>query len=204
MEKSLAMSCSQLQPIFDRHIRSALVEYLRVSDPACAIFHEAPLARGLRRADVLAVNGHIAGFEIKSERDSLVRLAKQVDHYNLICEFSTIVTTKKHLSKVRTIIPQSWGIMTATGSEHISINLIRTPKLNRHLDKWALIRLMWKEECSAIVKKYNRAVRPDLPVIQYWEYLEELPLNILKDEAREALKRRQSRQLDQLHRQDGD
>jgi hypothetical protein len=197
MEQFLAMHDSRPEPIFDKHIRSALVKYLRDSDPTCAIFHETPLARGLRRADVLAVNGHIAGFEIKSERDSLTRLAKQVDYYNLVCEFSTIVTAKSHLSKARAIIPQSWGIMTAEGYETVSIKLIRKPKLNRHLDKWALIRLMWKEECSAIVKKYNRAVKPDLPVIRYWEFLEELSLNILRDETREALKRRQLRRLDQ-------
>lgn len=193
----------EFQPatLLDRHIRPALVEYLRLLDPSCAMFHEVPLARGVGRADLVAVNGHISGFEIKSERDSLARLYHQVIHYNLICEYSTIVTAKRHLSEARRIIPPHWGILVVEHGERVTFQSVRKPKTNRQLDKWALIRLMWKEECVDVLRRHTGETRPNLPVIRYWESLERLSIKVLTTEVREAFKRRNLRRFGQLQTQ---
>jgi len=190
--------------LLDRNIRSALVEHLADLDPSSAVFHELPLTRGVRRADLVVVNGHISGFEIKSERDSLIRLRGQASQYDLICEYSTIVVAKRHVSDARNILPSHWGIMTAEAQDRVSFKLLRKPKPNRNLDKWALIRLMWKDECIDVVRRHRPGVARNLPVIHYWESLQTLELSLLTIEVRDALKRREARRSGRPRTQGGD
>jgi hypothetical protein len=191
VSKSSLMAPPMKSAILDRHIRGALVNYLRLSDPSAAIFHEVPLGRGERRADVVSVNGHIAGFEIKSERDSLARLKGQAVRYDSVCEYSTIVVAPKHLKQVREMIPSAWGILVTDGDATVALNRVRTARPNRNLDKWSLIRLMWKSECVGALRRRNRSIRADLPVIAYWEALNLLPMSFVIGEVRTALKKRQ-------------
>lgn len=74
------------RPIFDKEIRSAMIQHASAADPEAALFHELNLSRCLRRADLIAVNGVISGYEIKSERDRLSRLEGQPQAYAGICE----------------------------------------------------------------------------------------------------------------------
>src|SRR5689334_18909683 len=81
----------------DKDIRSALVSHLRRTDPEVVIFHELPLSRGERRADVVAINGVLAGYEIKSDGDSLDKLKAQASEYESVFEYVTVVLARRHL-----------------------------------------------------------------------------------------------------------
>ena len=70
--------------VFDRDIRKALLESLRsehAEDPSTLILQELAVCDGSARVDVAVLNGSLAGFEIKSERDSLNRLESQIENY---------------------------------------------------------------------------------------------------------------------------
>ena len=177
-------------PIRDRHIRAALVEYLRQKDPASAILHELPLSRGERRADVAHVNGTLSGYEIKSDGDSLVRLSAQAQGYADVFEYMTVVVAQRHLRSVREVVPRAWGIIIAEGSagRDVVLRHVRKPQKNGSQRREVLVRLMWKDECVRALRAHGIRVSREVPVIDIWSRLETLPVAVLCGYVRDALK----------------
>jgi hypothetical protein len=175
----------------DRHIRAALVDYLRERDPTAAVLHELPLYRGARRADVACVNGVLAGYEIKSEVDSLARLGGQADEYSRIFEYMTVVIAPQHLRSIRRRIDNRWGIWTvhASGTE-LAFLQVRQPRRNSRLDKHRLGRLLWKPECLRILRTHGINVARNALISELWDALELLPTQVLCAHVRNALKAR--------------
>jgi hypothetical protein len=179
------------QPVRDPQIRRALIAYLKEHEPDAVIFEELPLLRGAGRADVVAVNGSLNGFEIKSERDSLKRLITQTGNYGSALDYTTAVIAPKHLKSIRSKIPRSWGIMVAEPSTNrVSVTPERRPWRNRELDRQALIRLMWRRECVRALRNYGIKSDRNALVIDLWAKLMELPTKDVSREVREALKSR--------------
>jgi hypothetical protein len=177
----------------DAEIRRALVEQLQLDDPSAAIFHELPLARGVGRADVAAINGVLAGYEIKSERDSLRRIISQRNHYDSVFDYVVIVVARPHLQKVRATIPKQWGIRVADYCDgRTVIRHVRHPKRNRLYDASVRARLLWKRECVTALANNGVRVKSSGPILRMWEQVAALPATCLAREVREALKRRQS------------
>jgi hypothetical protein len=178
-------------PVLDPQIRAALMDWLASDDPDAIVFHELPLARGNGRADVVAVNGVISGYEIKSERDSLIRLVGQIENYSGVCEFMTVIVAKRHLRHARTTVPRRWGIVVAdVGRTGVELRPIRKPQRNANLDKSALIRLMWRSECSRALRNNGVQMPRNALALHLWRELEKFPLRRLLYEVRSALKRR--------------
>lgn len=182
------------QCLRDHHIREALKQDLRQRDGSAAIIEELPLLRGRGRADLAFVNGELWGYEIKSEADSLVRLGMQVEHYERVFEFNTLVAAKKHLKLAKWRIPETWGIIEVkqTG-ERIVFHPLRQPQRNHRLSNFALARLLWKNECLSVLRRAHVEATQQTPVAKIWSLVEALSTQRLCDEVREALKRRQAR-----------
>ena len=92
----------------DFEIRSALVAFLQqhhAHDPDTTVLNEMGLCEGLARIDVAVINGQIHGFEIKSPRDTLNRLASQEAVYSRTLDLVTIVSHAEHLPRVRVLVP---------------------------------------------------------------------------------------------------
>ncbi|HLL88865.1 MAG TPA: sce7726 family protein [Tepidisphaeraceae bacterium] len=177
--------------MLDPHIRAALMDRLASADPEAVVFHELPLSRGDRRADVVAVNGVIAGFEIKSERDSLARLTGQADRYDDVCEYMTVVVARRHLPHARATVPRRWGIVVAEPDLYgIRLRDVRKPRRNGRLDKRALVRLMWRTECARALRNVGRRLPPRTLALHLWAELDKLPMATVLREVRAALKRR--------------
>ena len=73
----------------DIEIRSALhMKYLRRvrANPQTIVIDELGLAHAKSRIDVAVINGSIHGYEIKSAKDTLDRLAAQIDIYRQTLE----------------------------------------------------------------------------------------------------------------------
>lgn len=185
---STASSASLLR---DPEIRKALVAELRGEDPDAVIFHELPLVRGNGRADVVAVNGSIKGYEIKSDYDSLARLYTQRALYDHTCEFVTIIVTAKHLHRAKASVPQSWGISVAARSQigKVRIKRIRPAKYNQPLMR-VLIKQLWKTECVRLLNENGIRQDRNAPVRHVWDQMENLPKTVLEQGVRLALKRR--------------
>ena len=75
------------------------------------------------RADIFRINSEIAIYEIKSEKDNLSRLAKQLNIYKLYANKVSVVVDEKFLSKLD--IDDSIGIYIVKKN---SILLIREPE----------------------------------------------------------------------------
>lgn len=155
------------------------------------ILHELPLRRGEHKADVAYVNGVLAGYEIKSERDSLARLPAQVDGYESVFDYSTVVVATRHLKATREVVPKRWGIMVVEMSRNgLTFREVRRPKRNQRLDRRAVVRLLWKEECIAALKSQGISVGRGALVSEIWPKAEALPVRTLCDCVRAALKAR--------------
>lgn len=192
------------EPLKDRHIRSALVAYLRQHDRSAAILHELPLSRGARRADVVRVNGSLDGYEIKSEQDSLTRLVAQADEYEKICEYISVVITERHLIQAKKALGSHWGVIVAKPwGSGVRFHVHRKAKRNRQLDARTLVRVLWKTECVNALREMGIPTRRDTPVLELWERLAVLPAADVCAHLRNALKARNGLPIDPAHTQDG-
>ncbi len=67
---------------------------------------------GPRKADVVVLNGTSTAYEIKSERDSLVRLRDQVSAYRRVFAAVNVVASESRLSEVIKSVPADVGVVT--------------------------------------------------------------------------------------------
>ena len=134
----------------DSDIRVALLELLLAkhrSDPGTLIRDEVGLCAGKRRIDVVTVNTELTGYEIKSDQDTLLRLAAQAEAYGRVLDRAILVTTKRHLDGARAMLPPWWGIIVARAEQHsIRLEDVRPPTLNNQYDAFSLAQLLWREE----------------------------------------------------------
>lgn len=103
----------------DREIRDALLAILREShagDDDVALLEELGLCRGEVRVDVTLVNGTLHGYEIKSDRDSLRRLVRQVALYSAVLDRATLVVGERHLLDAANVVPSWWERAEVVGT----------------------------------------------------------------------------------------
>ena len=75
---------------------------------------------GKSKADSVILNGTSTVYEIKSERDSLTRLAQQLDSYRKVFAKVNVITGENHLDSVLTMAPQDVGVLLLTDRFQIS------------------------------------------------------------------------------------
>lgn len=119
------------------------------------IVNEMQLCHGAARVDIAVVNGSLHGYEIKSDRDTLERLANQMDVYNRFFDYITIVCGQRYISDIKTIVPKWWGISRAEQDSYgiVRINLEREPIKNNLIDARALLQMLWREELVSALKQ---------------------------------------------------
>lgn len=179
--------------LLDPAIRDAVVAHLTAAKPSAAVLHEVPIryARGhfdAGRADVIAVSDVVAGYEIKSDADSLVRLGRQIVAYEALCDFCTIVVGPRHLVHVRAVLPASWGIIVVETSNHGALLRRERPEMrNAAVEPAAIARQLWREECIALLKEHGMRPERRAYVHTLWPLVEALPLDVLRSRLRVAL-----------------
>ncbi|NMR28644.1 sce7726 family protein [Crystallibacter degradans] len=191
----------------DIEIRSALIDQLRSEHPDPVdnrVWSELSLCLGASRVDVCLINGALTGFEIKSPRDNLTRLPSQIEHYNLVLDFASIVSTEKHANKAMGAVPEWWGVMCATqdADSRVRLHWEREPQHNPKIDPLAVAQLLWRDE--AFEELSERGLHKGLSKATRWvlwdRLVEMLPLDELQAAVRARLKARPSRTTDEIHR----
>lgn len=170
--------------MLDRDIRPLLVDAVRTHHPRATLFHEFPVRR-IGRADVVAVNAAIWGYEIKSERDTLSRLPLQIKHYESTFDYCTVVAAERHLSGAERLAPPHWGIFAV---RDCSIVELRRPQRNPNRRTTDIIRLLWKTECIKALRARGANVRWDASLLSIWRMLHKLPTADIDELVRDALK----------------
>lgn len=97
-------------------IREKLIKKLTKEHPKNTEFlAELPVDNFSRRIDLVMANGQLSGFEIKSERDSLIRLEGQLETYLKYFENITVVCATKHLENVIKMVDSKVGVWEFDG-----------------------------------------------------------------------------------------
>lgn len=163
-------------------------------DPASFVVDELGLKNGEVRADIAVINGKMVGYEIKTDKDTLLRLSPQILAYNEVFDKAYIISGEKHLDKVRSLVPEWWGIyiIKPTGPDKCKFVCIRRGKLNRNKDAFGITQLLWKEEVKEIVESItNNYVKTRLTKYDLYDILvSNLDTNKITQLASKYLKKR--------------
>jgi hypothetical protein len=181
----------------DKDIREVLLRSLRAKyrgDSNTFIVEEFGLCQGDARIDIAVINGAIYGFEIKSEKDTLRRLAGQESYYNEVFDYVTVVASTPHIKNIKRQIPEWWGLQEVqhTG-KYLKLVKKRACRKNGNVNSQSLVQLLWREEAFEILKRHN--IQQGLsgkPRRILWARLAEtLTLKELSSEVRSKIKKRQ-------------
>ncbi|EOW9529571.1 sce7726 family protein [Bacillus cytotoxicus] len=179
----------------DFDIRTKLIERLHKdnSNKEYRIIEELSICDGVARADVVVANGTLAGYEIKSDHDTLERLPNQVDCYDKTFDKCTIIVGEKFADRIQEYVPDHWGIEVAYINRfgNISIKKIRTSRINKNVMGDTLLDLLWNPEIKSFLKDnkvrgYSNKDKAGLKELT----MNFIPFKVLKDYTRETLKTR--------------
>lgn len=148
------------EKLSDPEMREILFETYENTGERLRIFEE--LVIGKSRADAILVKeNEILGFEIKSDKDSLVRLVTQVKNYERFCDKCYIVTGIHYIDKIEEAVPKHWGIYDIVKDEEEKLHIEmfreaqRNPKERPTIKLKNQMSLLWRLELSKIVKTYK-------------------------------------------------
>lgn len=158
------------------------------------VVSEMPICGGSSRADLVAINGLLSAYEVKSARDSLSRLESQATYYGRCFERVTIVCASRHLAKALERIPEWWGVLEVDETKGAGFVKHRAPLPNPAVDSESVAGLLWHHELRAILGSAMGTVSGRLTRRQLIQIaVSTVPPNDLLSEARVALKRRPKR-----------
>ncbi|MFD0884119.1 sce7726 family protein [Streptosporangium algeriense] len=181
----------------DSDIRAVLTAQLQRDhdgDSSTLIRQEMGLCAGERRIDIAVINGQLGGFEIKSDYDTLARLADQATAYGRVLDQATLVTTQRYLTPATDILPDWWQIMCAQVEEAgVTLTSVRAGQENEEQDPMAVAQLLWRDE--ALQELRARGLAQGMTNKRRWLIWErlaaEVPLPELKQVVRDRLRVRQ-------------
>lgn len=164
----------------DKEIRQILIKRLATYNN-CVIHEEVTVPCGKARADVVASNGHLIGYEIKSDVDSLYRLPSQIEEYDKAFEQNYIVVGEKFQDKVFDLVPNYWGIIVIKVSDAESkgeLFFARKAKLNPKQSFREFIDFLSSNEIKYMVKEtkgiYEDLTRTQIQGMVKWRLVQEL------------------------------
>lgn len=146
----------------DAQLRSAVRERLLRKyggRPDTLLVEELGLRHGASRVDLALVNGCLEGFELKSDRDRLTRLARQADVYGTVLDRVTLVAGQRHVAHAFDLIPAWWGVVCVTRAKGDALRmiLVRPAQENPGVDPLALAKLLWREEALRALARRGAA-----------------------------------------------
>lgn len=180
----------------DRDVREAVLAKLaaeHASEPDTRVLQEMGVWSGVARIDIAIVNGELCGYELKSDRDTLERLPRQIEYYGKVFDRVTIVAGARHASKVAAMVPSWWGIEMATASTNsVAIDSIRVPATNPGREPYLIAELLSKTEALEALHIYGLAAGWRSKPIKdiHLRLTREIAFDDLRALVRVALKRR--------------
>jgi hypothetical protein len=141
------------------------------------VIDELGLNHGKCRADIAVVNGHLIGYEIKSNKDSLRRLEGQIKSYNAVFDKVSVIVGDRYIDSIQKHIPNWWGVIVSTRGPRNAVNfdLIREAQMNKNVDPISVAKLLWRNEAEEIL--HQKKLPPKIlrqPRAVLYEYLIDL------------------------------
>ena len=113
------------------------------------------------KADVVIINGTSNVYEIKSERDSLCRLEKQISTYQSVFANVNVITGSNHLDSVLKIMPDSVGVLLLSNRNQISTKR-KSKEFSRNIKAECIFDSIRISESKAILKNFKHEI-PEVP-----------------------------------------
>lgn len=149
---------------------------------------------GERKADVVILNGTGTVYEIKSERDSLTRLTKQVEAYRNVFAKVFVIAGENHIQAVLEAVPEDVGVKVLSSGYNIS-EIRDAQELPERTVSSAIFDSIRINEAKLILKKACIEC-PDVPNTErytvYREAFSKLPSKIAHEGMVDVLKRTRS------------
>jgi len=189
------------RPLRDIEIRTALRAHLKArhgADPLCAILDEMEVCHGEARIDLVVANGRLDGFEIKSDCDSLARLAQQVEIYGRVFDRMTVVSGPRYLGRVLEAVPTWWGVMAAAnGEEHVRLRQVRRGRANPDRQADHIASLLDREHALALLasRGLDKGIRSKSIMLLRDRCATQVPMRDLRAAARDAVRARAAGRL---------
>ncbi|GEN29618.1 hypothetical protein HVA01_32640 [Halovibrio variabilis] len=116
--------------------------------PSTIVIDELGVSHGKKRADIAVLNGTFHCFEIKSSKDSIVRLPEQLSEYSKCFEKISIISAPNHIQKIMAILPPWCGLIVATKGAKgaVAFKTIKRPRKNPNLEVTAIAHFLWRKE----------------------------------------------------------
>lgn len=129
------------------------------AQPDTLVIDELGLAHAKSRIDVAVINGCIHGYEIKSARDTLDRLATQIEIYRRTLQKLTIVAAPKHVSHIMSHTPEWCGVIAAVQGPRkgIRFSVVRNATANPDVDPVMMAHLLWRDEVLSLLDQAGYA-----------------------------------------------
>ena len=130
----------------DNDIRVTLIDELNRINAQhdYRIIEELAVCDGEARVDVAVANGRLCGYEIKSDADTLERLALQQKCYDKTFDMVSIVVGEKFKDRIEEHVPNYWGIYIVSEFHgKCKIKRKRTAKVNKNIEAISLLELLW-------------------------------------------------------------
>lgn len=123
------------------------------------IIEELGIERGSARIDLAVINGTLIGYEIKSDYDSLDRLANQMHAYHRVFDELSMVTTPLFVRQVGQLLPPWWGILQAVCDDDgvVFLETVRAPSANPRQEALSLLSLLWRDEAAALLDLHGNS-----------------------------------------------
>lgn len=180
----------------DQDIRAALRRRFAVDhagDDDTLVVEELGLCQGAGRVDLAVINGSMAGWEIKSARDTLDRLPGQIDIYAQVLDEVTLVASERHVAHALDVLPGWWGVEVAVAvNDEVLIEPARTGARNPDVRPLAVAQLLWRDEALGLLERLGLSggLRSK-PRAVLWDALAtQVPERDLRRHVREALRAR--------------
>ena len=141
--------------INDMEIRKALLKQLYSEKKNLKIIEELDVNAAI--VDIATIDeDYFCGYEIKSDKDTLSRLPRQMQIYNYVFDKIIIVVGKSKFLKVDKTVPDFWGILMAEKiNDKIILTQKRNPELNKDININWLSKKLWKSDIVNILKIKN-------------------------------------------------
>jgi len=113
------------------------------------------------KADLAILNGTSTAYEVKSERDSLARLERQLEAYSKVFARVNVVAAENHVSAIRAITPDHVGIMVVGRRFQLSIDREATDRTHE-LSVGAIFDSLRTDEARRILVSLGHSI-PEMP-----------------------------------------
>ncbi len=146
------------------------------------------------KADIAIINSTSNVFEIKSERDSLCRLEKQVAAYQTVFAKVNVITGRNHLDSALRLMPESVGVLFLNDRNQISVRR-EAESLTRNIQAECIFDSIRLSEAKAILENLGNVI-PKVPNTRCYRtfksYFKKLDKDIAHDEMVRVLRKTRS------------